>query len=205
MKQPPVRWAPRLQPQKLRRLYERDAHGIVDAELIDEVGYTLHARCRSILHVADAMQGRVHCPECDTIISTSAPQPDDPLRCPQCGWETTWQAYANTYRTQELGAGGAGDIFSDFVRDWEQASDARSRMLLIDQLIHRWHWETASTPPPFGLGRPTGLNLIEGNRAQVLELLDTLTYGTGSTADPAAQAAWRARREEVRQRSRGDS
>jgi hypothetical protein len=44
-----VRWAPRVNPSLIRRLYEADARGIVDDELFDDVGSALHARCQSIL------------------------------------------------------------------------------------------------------------------------------------------------------------
>jgi hypothetical protein len=40
-----IRWAHKLRPEKLRRLYELDAQGLADAELIDEVGDTLYSRC----------------------------------------------------------------------------------------------------------------------------------------------------------------
>ena len=43
------RWAPRVRRSKIRRLYETDALGIYDDELIDDVGYALLARCRSFL------------------------------------------------------------------------------------------------------------------------------------------------------------
>jgi hypothetical protein len=198
---PPVRWAPRVQPHKLRRLYELDAQGILDQDMIDEVGYSLYSRCRSIMHVSDAMNGKVHCPRCDTIIQHSTSDPVDVLRCPTCGWEAQWGDYYNTYRTQELGAGGAADIFHDFMTQWERVERPRDKMLLIDQLIHRWHWETAGQRPKFGLGRPTGLNLIEGNKQHVLALLDRLTYGAGSTAGTLiTKAAWRRHWQEVQER-----
>ncbi len=74
-------------------------------------------------------------------------------------------------------------------------------MLLIDQLIHRWHWETQRERPGFGLGRPTGVNLIEGNRKQVIDFLDKLTYGSGSTAGTEpTKAAWREHWREVQTR-----
>ena len=199
--EPPVRWAPRVQPGALRRLYQLDAQGILDGDLIDQVGFALYSRCRSIMHVSDAMNGKVHCPRCDTIIQHPGPAPADVLGCPACGWETRWEAYYATYRTQELGAGGAADIFEDFMAEWERARTAREKMVLIDQLIHRWHWETQRQRPKFGLGRPTGVNLIEGNKQHVLALLDTLTYGAGSTADAqATKAAWRAHWQETQAR-----
>lgn len=198
---PPVRWAPRVQPHKLRRLYELDAQGILDEELLDDVGYALYSRCQSILHVSSAMLGNVHCPRCDTIIRRQGNDPSELLHCPTCDWETVWAAYHNTYCTQELGAGGAWEMFQAFVEQWAVVRTPRAKMLLIDQLIHRWHWQTQRQRPKFGLGRPTGVNLIEGNKQQVLALLDTLTYGAASTPGTAAtKAAWRVHWQEVQAR-----
>lgn len=198
--EPPVRWAPRVHPSKLRRLYELDAQGILDDDLIDEVGYALYSRCQSIFHVSDAMNGKVHCPRCDTIIQHYTNHAADVLRCPTCDWEACWVDYYNTYRTQELGAGGAADIFQDFLMQWKGVRTAHDKMVLIDKLIHRWHWETARQRPKFGLGRPTGLNLIEGNKQQVLALLDTLTYGAGSSASAQTRATWRTHWQEMQER-----
>jgi hypothetical protein len=44
-----IRWSPRPRKDKLRRLYEQDALGIADEELLEEVGWCLHMRCRDIL------------------------------------------------------------------------------------------------------------------------------------------------------------
>ena len=62
-----IRWSPKLRPEKLQRLYETDARGIVDEELIDEVGYTLYSRCDSILTVTEAFAGRLKCPGCGFV------------------------------------------------------------------------------------------------------------------------------------------
>ena len=83
--------------------------------------------------------------------------------------------YWATFRHQELGAGGARDYFAEFVEKWDRARTPRERLLLIDRLIHMWHWEEANKPPKFGLGRPPGVNLIEGNRKDVIAFLDGLT------------------------------
>lgn len=199
--EPPVRWAPRVHPVKIRRLYELDAQGIRDEELLDAVGYALYSRCLSILHVSDAMQGKVHCPQCDTIIHRQGDDPAAMVQCPTCGWETQWGTYYATYRTQELGAIGAADMLQEFVVRWERVRTPGNKMLLIDQLIHRWHWETRRERPKSGLGRPTALNLLEGNRQQVLALLDSLTYGEASTrGTQATKQTWRAHWQEVQER-----
>ncbi len=187
--EPPVRWAPRLRPERLRRLYTADARGLVDEDLIDDVGFALYSRCRSILTVSRAMHGEVECPQCDTVIRRERLDADYPLACPQCGWATTWSEYHRTFQHQELYGGGAVDIFRWYVEQWERAATPQQKMSLIDRLIHAWHWEARQDHI---LGRPTGVNLIEGNRQQVLAVLDGLTYGAGSSPGLAeTRAAWR--------------
>ena len=52
-------WAPRARPELIRRLYESDAAGLLDGELVDEVGYALLLRCKTIQCVTER-----RCPEC---------------------------------------------------------------------------------------------------------------------------------------------
>jgi hypothetical protein len=125
---------------------------------------------------------------------------DTLLHCPGCAWELTWGAYHRTWQHQELYGGGAVDAFRDFMAGWAQARTPQAKMLLIDRLIHVWHWENRRDHQ---LGRPAGVNLIEGSRGQVLAFLDQLTYGPGSTAGTQATgAAWRAAWKQVTARRR---
>ncbi|MEO7001550.1 MAG: hypothetical protein ABI068_07090 [Ktedonobacterales bacterium] len=176
-----IRWSPRVQPAKLRKLYQRDALGIPDKDLIDDVGFTLYARCQSILTVTEAASGRVHCPGCEQLILRQGARDDgdDLLHCDACGWEMPWEQYHRSWQHQELCGGGAVDAFSSFVKHWPRAHTPQQKMLLIDELIHVWHWQTREDHL---LGRPSGVNLIEGSRRQALALLDELTYGPGSDA-----------------------
>jgi hypothetical protein len=43
------RWSARVRKEKIRQLYQKDASGIVDEELLDDVGTTLYCRCVSII------------------------------------------------------------------------------------------------------------------------------------------------------------
>lgn len=47
-------WAPRVPQWKICRLYENNAVGLYDDELIDDVAYTLFARCRSFITACEA-------------------------------------------------------------------------------------------------------------------------------------------------------
>src|SRR3954447_14811943 len=87
-----VRWAPRVDPQKIRRLYETDARGIVDDELIEEVGFALYSRCLSIIAATEAHSGRVQCPRCSQIVPHRS-DPDAVLQCANCSWRVRWRDY----------------------------------------------------------------------------------------------------------------
>src|SRR5579872_244350 len=196
-----VRWAPRVNPVKVRKLYSRDALGLVDEELIDEVGFVLYARCESILVVTEAAAGRVRCPRCGAIIPHQGDAPDEMLHCASCGWEMSWGAYHRTWQHQELYGGGAIDAVERFVAAWKRASTAREKMLAVDMVIHSWHWEARQDHQ---LGRPVGVNLIEGSRKQVLAFLDELSGGTDGTAGLSeAQMSWRANWRRVRDAQHG--
>lgn len=197
------RWAPKVPPHKIRRLYELDAQGLTDETLIDDVGLGLYLRCRSILTIVEMGEKRqVPCPACRSVITLGPDwvwEPAAMLRCAGCGWEMSWGAYWATFRHQELGAGGARDYFAEFVENWDRARTPRERLLLIDRLIHLWHWEEAERRPKFGLGRPTGVNLIEGSRRDVIAFLDGLTYGVNAPPELCAtRDRWQAHWEEVK-------
>jgi hypothetical protein len=186
-----VHWAPRLSRARLRRLYQLDALGVIDSELIDLVGHALEARCESILAVHDAQRGRVHCPRCAREDRTQlserpmAHDPDTPFVCPACGWRTTWGAYRATYHRKQLNAGGAHTSFAAYLHNFRSAIGPRQKMLAIDRLIHEFHYSLRAQPDlPT---RPAGVNLIEGSMSDVVAFLEELAYGVDAAA-PAAPA-----------------
>jgi hypothetical protein len=198
------RWAPRVPQAKIRRLYELDARGIADQDLIADVGYRLYSRCQSILAVTRIwLTQEVACAQCErgVVLGDNWSNPDFILHCSACNWELSWGIYRATFRHQELGGGGANDMFEAYISEWEAARTAQAQMVAIDQLLHRWHWETQQQRPSFDLGRPTAANLIEGGRKQVIDFLDSLTYGDASTVGlKETQAVWRANLATVRAR-----
>jgi hypothetical protein len=190
-----IRWAPRVNPNAIRRLYETDARGIVDEQQIDDVGYALYARCRSILRATEAHKGRVTCPRCEHVIerSTRAPTPaqdsgadsravaharrEEIVRCERCGWRVRWREFFKTYQDKHLVGGGAVEFHEEFVAQFERARGPREKMLAIDRLIHVFHWELKNNPV-----RSAARELIYArNYKELLIFLDTLTYGEQST------------------------
>lgn len=183
-----LHWAPRVPRHTIRRLYETDALGIVDEELLDEVAYGLYSRCQSILTVTQAAEGKVQCPVCERLlVRQDLTDKQEVIHCPECGWQITWEQYFKSYQHKQLHGGGAVDAFKAYVEQFPHAQTKSARMLLIDRLIHAVHWELTQRP-----SRPAAVNLIEGNMHTVSQLLERLAYGEQSTPGmQETQAAWR--------------
>ena len=176
-------WAPRVPKKKIRQFYENDAKGIYDDELIDDLGYALLARCESFLAANHAWHGEVPCPECITLVPI-----EEILRC-SCGWQLPWEEYFGTIQHKQLSGGEEVlEPFRDFVKRFPRARTLRKKTLLIDQLIHRFHWNGKRGC----YSRPVVVNLIEGRMSTVMALLDELAYSENSTPRTREnQAKWR--------------
>jgi 8-oxo-dGTP diphosphatase len=172
-------WSPRIRPEKIRRLYESDARGLLDEELLGEVGFGLYSRCQDILEVSQAVRGRVKCRRCGAFIERrSIGQPEEKheiLSCANCSWQVAWEAYLKSYQGQRLYAGLADSIFESFLKEWGAANSSQAKLIAIDNLIHAFHlYQNAP-------GRPVGVNVVHGKVREVIDLIDGLAYGAGST------------------------
>jgi hypothetical protein len=86
-------------------------------------------------------------------------------------------------------------LFQDFVDRFPRAQTAQQRMILIDTLLHGFHWFLNTGKPT----RPVAVNLIALRLRDVIACLDELTYGKNST--PGARdrkAEWDSRIENAR-------
>lgn len=185
-----VRWAPKVRPERMWQLYQRDALGIADEELVDDVGMALHARCRSILLVSNA---QVECPRCGLTVDVGWRHCDsDAIACPGAGclWHTTFGEYHRSWRHRDLIGAKIEGAVRTFVERYVLAASAVEKMLLIDGLIHAFHHSHRDDPSlPT---RSAANNLIEGSHEQVIALLDRLAYGErGTSGLPETRAAWR--------------
>ncbi len=186
----PLFWSRRVRPEKIRRLYESDARGMLDEVLLEEVGFGLYSRCADILEVSQAVRGQVKCRQCGTILVRQARgQPavkQEVLTCTQCSWQILWEDYLRSYKGQRLFAGLADAVFESFLEGWVKARSQGDKMIAIDNLIHAFHlYQNAP-------GRPVGVNVIHGKARGVIDLINSLAYGPGST--PGLQASrdeWR--------------
>ena len=169
-------WAPRVTQQSIRRLYETDAKGIYDEDLIDEVGYALLARCESFIEAVDATRGRARCPRCSAVVAHTG-RKEELLHC-ECGWELTWAEYFKTIQHKQLcGAEPVLEQFRAFVGAFPSARTLQEKTILIDRLIHGFHWYYKMQGPT----RPVAVNLIEGRLSEVVTFLENLSHGEKST------------------------
>ena len=193
-----IRWAPKVRQEKLWNLYQSDARGLLDEDLLDRVGYALLTRCECIFMINE---GKVACPRCGAAFVVRSPFMSggaEPVGCPTagCGWTVTGQEYGQSIRHRELHSGNAGPAFEAYVEAYPKAKTAQERMLAIDRLIHAFHWDLKMALP----NRPAGNNLIEGSLDQVIDLLDRLSYGNSAQA----KDAWRETLAVMKKRRRGE-
>lgn len=180
-------WAYRLRKSQIERFYKSCGQGLLDEELIDAVGFSLYARCESMLQVGEAARGRPPCPSCGATAQLDK-DPTAFAKCADCGWTCPWSLYKKTYQRKGLFAGGMEASVRDFVRKFAAARSHGEKLVLIDALIHRFHWETQDSAG----GRPGVCNLIEGRMKSTMAFLDRLSYGDHIPPDIAqTRNEWR--------------
>ena len=169
-------WAPQVRPEKIRRLYQLDAQGIYDDDLINDVGYGLLVRCASFIQANRGVAGWALCPNCGVEIEHAVDKAEI-LQC-ACGWSLPWSDYFATIQHKQLsGAEPVIKLFRDFVEGYPRARTAQQRMILIDTLLHGFHWYAKTGEPT----RPVAVNLIALRLGDVMDFLDELSYGDQST------------------------
>lgn len=186
----PIHWSRRVSPGKIRRFYESDAQGMLDEDLLNDVGYGIYCRCQDILQVCDAWRGKVTCRGCGTIVPrrqgkwveytghgpTLIGGQDELLACDHCGWQMAWAEYRKSTAGKNLGATGLEELFGTFVEQWPVTRSPHDRLPLVDTLIHAFHCWDGNT-----VGSPIGTTVIRATGEELLVLLDELAYGTAST------------------------
>ena len=181
-----ISWAPKIRHAKIRKLYQNDALGTVDEILVEDVGLSLLERCRSIWLVTER---KVECPRCGAIFPLSEPGSWKMLPgarvCPTpgCGWETTAEAWHESWRHRELLGTAAMHAIETYLHDYPMARNTAEQMVCIDQLIHSFHISLQTGK----VNRSVANNLIEGSHDQVVAFLDQLSAKT----DGVDKEQWR--------------
>ena len=188
-----ITWSPRIRPALLKRLYDADALGLEDDDLCNDVGYRLYLRCQTVLMVS---KDEVTCPRCDTVfkIDTSGKQAVSVCPAPGCGWQVTWSEYHRSWSKKRIWGANALPAFEEFYAGFSTKLSHKEKMVLIDGLIHSFHWSLYEHLP----ARSAANNLIEGEHDQVIEFLDKLTG-----LDPNRKAEWRETMQQMMKRRKG--
>jgi hypothetical protein len=173
-----IRWAARLSPRLLERLYQSDARRFLDLELCDDVGFRLYARCRSFLLV---QKSEVECPICGTVFAVRR---DGESAClgDSCDWSTTRAEYRESVRNHYAHTGRAVEAYERFHSRFPGARSYSDKILLIDELIHSFHIDERRERAV----KSVASKLLEGNKNEVVRFLDRL-----SALDPAEKERWR--------------
>ena len=193
-----IRWSPKVRQAKIRQLYQNDALGAVDQILVEDVGLTLLQRCQSIKLVT---QRSVECPRCGTMFSLCEPDSWKTLPgvqvcpTPDCGWETTAEAWHESWKHRELLGTAAMDAIELYLQEYPRARTTQQQMVCIDQLIHSFHMSLRTGKAT----RAFANNLIEGSHDQVIEFLDRLSAKPGGVD----KEQWRAEVNGMYKRRRG--
>lgn len=177
-----LKWAKKVPQPLIAELYFSDALGMRDTELVDEAGYALLARCEAIIAVTYGFEKKILvCPGC----GKEAALRDGMFSC-ACG-SVSWEEFRRSYKNKQLYGANALPVFLAFRRDFTAAKEYRQKMIAIDRLIHSFHilHSYRKNPEDFDffdfededavLGRPTGVNLIEGSLSEVIRFLDALS------------------------------
>jgi hypothetical protein len=182
-----ITWAPKIRQAKIWQLYQNDALGAIDEALVEDVGFGLFQRCRSIWLVT---RREVECPRCGAVFSLCEPGSwkmlpgDQTCLTPGCGWETTSTAWHDSWKHRDLLGTAAMQAVETYLHDYPLARASEARMVCIDQLIHAFHISLRTGKA----GRSFANNLIEGSHEQVVELLDRLF----AKSDGVDKEQWRA-------------
>lgn len=175
---PKIRWAPKVAQALIAQLYESDAKGIRDEDLLAKVGYALWWRAADVALLA---RSGARCPIDETEISfgDDVPYrlaPDGSATCPACGWMATVAEWHDSFRKTDLN--GFAPFIVVYVSKWPTARSYRDRMLLIDTLLHEVH----------SSGGNLARALIEGGRHNSPHaFLDRLANSSASTVNKEAR------------------
>ena len=184
-------WARRVSRRDIQRLYESDANGMLDEELLDKVHYAIHTRVSDMFEVREAQQfGRVKCRNCGMPIAASyrmgSASKNNVLKCDQCDWQVTCGEFYASYTGGSLLPGSVTHLFEEYLERFPNAKTSSQKMLLVDWLIHQFHVNQ-------GVARmPVGVNVIQGSTDQVRELIESLAGSPSSTQGLSALEDWRA-------------
>ena len=165
------KWCRKVSRNDLLRLYNGEARGLLDEELLEEVGTTFYTRCTQSKDAQLLLsEGKMRCHHCGRVLQATGYA--TVTHC-ECGYCYTYREYRRSFNANNMPANRAQPIFDAFMERWPACLDATAKMLLIDWLIHEFHVTLMSGEQ----GRSVCANLIEGTKKQISDMILQLAYG----------------------------
>jgi hypothetical protein len=166
-------WGGKVSRRDIQRLYESEAQGLLDEDLLNQVMVTMYVRICDMFEVREAQKlGRVKCRSCKAYIPQpyvmGGPNKNNPLVCEQCGCQTTCGDFYDSYTGKDMLPGSRTELFQEFLERFPAAHTSQEKMLLLDWLIHAFHVQSGVS------ARLVAMNVIQGSRDQLVELLTKL-------------------------------
>lgn len=176
-------WAKRISGEQIFRLYQSDASGLLDEELLDEVAYGLLARAEAITSVTRThSEGIYPCAACGAEILLKGHKDKDAILKCSCSWQLSKGEYHKTYKGKQLVGGAAQPIIDRAMKNFPARGTPQDKMRWIDDLIHAFHGELQGE-----YFRPMAVNFIEGNSRTVIDLILSLAYEENSPVERKIQ------------------
>lgn len=162
-------WAAALPPAKLRNLYRSSAKGMLDQDLLDDVGIMFYLRClQGVDEFALIRSNNLKCHQCSAILSK-----EEGLMLCSCGFQYTFQEYVRSFNNHRMPGGSALHIFREYAEKWPSTKTDHEKMLLIDWMVHQCHISMSSGLPL----RSVVKNLIDAPQKIAEKLILDLAYG----------------------------
>ena len=177
------KWHKKVSRNDLLRLYQGESKGMIDEILLDDIGLTFYMRCKQATEVRECMdKGKIICHHCGAVLTGGRVSPTGsvlmknadnytPINC-ACGYSYTYREYRRSCNTVNMPGGRATPIFKNFLQKWPGCRDTKSKIFLIDWLVHECHVTLMSG----ARGRSVCVNLIEGSLKQISDLIMKLAY-----------------------------
>lgn len=177
------KWCKKTSRHDLYRLYVGESKGMLDENLLDDVGLSFYVRCQQAKEARECMaNGEIVCHHCNAVLKAGRVSPtgtvlikpagDSLLINCNCGHSYTYREYRRSFCAANMPAGRATPVFEHFREKWPTCKSTKDKMLLIDWLIHQCHTDLMSDLK----GRSVCVNLIEGSKKQITELILKLAY-----------------------------
>ena len=165
------KWSKKVALKDIFKLYQTEAQGLIDEELVDEIGLTFYMRCKQASEVRGLIdRGQMLCLQCGTVLTKI--DDNEVVNC-NCGYSYTFREYCRSYTAANMPGGRATEIFEHFAKTWPHLKETSQKMMLIDWLIHQCHVTLMSGAK----GRSVCVNLLEGTKKQILDVINNLAYG----------------------------